>query len=208
MSNSEKYFGKVEIFEILERHINQVVEIHIKAFPGFFLSELGNEVLRVFYKSLLRDKTTIFYGVKIEGELVGFFVASLDPKGLYTRMFLKNISRFILPLFLSFLKNLNFVKRMIISIMSSNKKNVSPSYTTSLLSICVSPAYSGKGVGKILLNTLEKELLLHKTHGYYLTTDANNNNATNQFYLNFGFKLFGIYSQGKRIMNIYIKDIK
>jgi len=208
MNFSEKYFGKFEIVEILEYHINQVIEIHIAAFPGFFLSELGNDVLRVFYKSLLQDKTTIFYGVKNEGELVGFFVASLEPKGLYTRLFLKNISRFILPLFFSFLKNLNLLKRMIISVMSSNKRNDSPLYPTSLLSICVSPAYAGKGIGKILLTTLENELRLRKRHGYYLTTDANNNNATNQFYLNFGFKLYGSYGQGKRIMNIYIKDIQ
>ena len=208
MNFSEKYFGKVEIVEILEYHINQIVEIHIAAFPGFFLSELGNDVLRVFYKSLLQDKKTIFYGVKNEGGLVGFFVVSLEPKGLYTRLFFKNISRFTLPLFFSFLKNLNFVNRMIISVMSSNKSNVSPSYPTSLLSICVSPEYAGKGIGKILLSTLEKELLLRKRHGYYLTTDANKNNATNQFYLNYGFKLYGSYGQGKRIMNIYVKDIK
>jgi ribosomal protein S18 acetylase RimI-like enzyme len=81
-------------------------------------------------------------------------------------------------------------------------------YSASLLSICVSPAHVGKGIGKILLTTLEKELQLRKRHGYFLTTDSNNNNATNQFYLNFGFKLYGSYGQGKRIMNIYVKDIK
>ena len=208
MNFSEKYFGKFEIVKILEYHINQVIEIHIAAFPGFFLSELGNDVLRVFYKSLLQDKTTIFYGVKNEGELVGFFVASLKPKGLYTRLFFKNISRFILPLFFSFLKNLSLLKRMMTSASSSSKLEVSTIYPASLLSICVSPAHAGNGIGKILLSTLEKELQLRKRHGYYLTTDANNNNATNQFYLNFGFKLNGSYSQGKRIMNIYVKDIK
>jgi ribosomal protein S18 acetylase RimI-like enzyme len=208
MNFSEKYFGKVEIVAILECHINQVIEIHIAAFPGFFLSELGNDVLRVFYKSLLQDKTTIFYGVKNEGELVGFFVASLKSKGLYTRLFFKNISRFILPLFFSFSKNLSLLKRMMTSASSSSKLEVSTIYPASLLSICVSPAHAGKGIGKILLSTLEKELQLRKRHGYYLTTDANNNSDTNQFYLNFGFKLNGSYSQGKRIMNIYVKDIK
>ena len=208
MNFSENYSDKVEIFEILEYHINQIVEIHIKAFPGFFLSELGNEVLRVFYKSLLQDKTTIFYGVKNEGGLVGFFVASVESKGLYTRLFLKNISRFILPLLFSFSKNLSLLKRMMTSASSSSKLEVSTIYPASLLSICVSPAHAGKGIGKILLSTLEKELQLRKRHGYYLTTDAKNNNATNQFYLNSGFKLNGSYSQGKRIMNIYVKDIK
>lgn len=208
MNFSENYSDKVEIIEILEYHINQIVEIHIKAFPGFFLSELGIEVLRVFYKSLLQDKTTIFYGVKNEEGLVGFFVASIESKGLYTRLFLKNISRFILPLLFSFSKNLGLLKRMMTSASSSSKLEVSTIYPASLLSICVSPAHAGKGIGKVLLSTLEKELQFRKRHGYYLTTDAINNNATNQFYLNSGFRLYGSYSQGKRIMNIYIKDLK
>ena len=208
MNFSQKYSGKVEIIEILEYHINQVVEIHIKAFPGFFLSELGNDVLRVFYKSLLQDKKTIFYGVKNEGGLVGFFVVSLEPTGVYSRLFFKNISRFILPLFFSFSKNFSLLKRMMTSASSSSNLEVSTMYSASLLSICVSPAHVGKGIGKILLTTLEKELRLRQRHGYYLTTDSHNNNSTNQFYLNFGFKLYGSYSQGKRIMNIYVKDIK
>ena len=208
MNFPEKYSGKIEIIENLEYHINQVVEIHIKAFPGFFLSELGNDVLRVFYKSLLQDKKTIFYGVKNEGVLVGFFVVSLEPTGLYSRLFFKNISRFILPLFFSFSKNFSLLKRMITSASSSSKLEVSTMYSASLLSICVSPAHVGKGIGKILLTTLENELRLRKRNGYYLTTDAHNNYSTNQFYLNFGFNLYGSYSQGKRIMNIYVKDIK
>jgi ribosomal protein S18 acetylase RimI-like enzyme len=197
-----------QIIEISKDYIEQAVQIHLAAFPGFFLSELGNDVLRVFYKSLLQDKKTLFYGVKNDGGLVGFFVASLKPTGLYKRLFFKNISRFILPLFFSFWKNFSLLKRMITSASSSSKLEVSTTYPASLLSICVSPAHAGKGIGKILLTTLENELRLRKWHGYYLTTDANNNNSTNQFYLNFGFKLNGSYSQGKRVMNIYVKDIK
>ncbi|MCX8484527.1 MAG: GNAT family N-acetyltransferase [Bacteroidia bacterium] len=198
----------IEIVEILDDEINDVVKIHLKAFPGFFLTKLGNEVLEVFYKSLLKSKGTIFYGVKNEGELVGFLVASLEPKGLYTKLFFKNIVRFALPLFFSFLKNLNFLKRMIISVMSSNKVSISQSYPTSLLSICVSPSNAGKGVGKFLLNRLEKELILQNQSGYYLTTDAENNIATNRFYLSCGFKLYDTYSQGSRRMNLYVKELK
>jgi ribosomal protein S18 acetylase RimI-like enzyme len=199
---------KYEIVQIINNHIDEVIDIHITSFPGFFLTDLGKEVLRVFYQSLLEDKSTIFYGVRINAQLVGFFVASKSPKSLYTKLFFKNILRFTVPLAFSFLKNLNLLKRMYTSFTSSNKYYIVPLYSSSLLSICVSPAHAGKGVGKILLNKLEKELIFYKNYGYYLTTDAENNYATNHFYLTLGFKLYDTYNQGNRLMNIYAKELK
>jgi ribosomal protein S18 acetylase RimI-like enzyme len=81
-------------------------------------------------------------------------------------------------------------------------------YTASLLSICVSTAHAGKGIGKTLLLRLEKELIAQNLSGYFLTTDAENNRATNYFYLNNGFKSCDIYNQGKRKMILYVKDLK
>jgi len=198
----------MEIVQLKREDALEIAAVHIRSFPGFFLTDLGKDVLHVFYEVLILEESTIVWGVKMDNELVGFFVSSTEPIGLYPRIFKKYFLKFLMPLTFSFLKNINLFGRMITSIVSTKSFEVSHAYSASLLSICVSPAYAGKGIGKILLSTLEKELLLCKHHGYYLTTDANNNNATNQFYLNFGFKLYGSYSQGKRIMNTYVKDIE
>ena len=60
----------------------------------------------------------------------------------------------------------------------------------------------------MLLGKLEKELVLKGQNGYYLTTDKENNEATNHFYLNYGFQLHDVFMQGKREMNVYLKDVK
>lgn len=86
--------------------------------------------------------------------------------------------------------------------------DVPKAYSAVLLSICVSPSSSGKGIGKMLLGKLEIELQLKGQSGYYLTTDKENNKATNFFYLNNGFQLYDVFLQGKRIMNVYLKDLK
>ena len=199
--------GNFEIIEISLDHIDQVVEVHCIAFPGFFLTELGKEVLRVFYRSLLQNKATLFYGVLSDRELVGFFVASIEPHGLYTRIFIKNIFSFFWPLISAFSRNILFLKRMITSFTSSGMYEVPTIYRAALLSICVHSEHAGKGIGKILLNRLEKELFKRKLSGYFLTTDAENNDATNYFYLSNGFKLCDTYFQGKRKMIVYIKDL-
>ena len=104
-------------------------------------------------------------------------------------------------------KYIRLLRRMFISIASSKAFDIPKSYSVALLSICVSPSFSGKGIGKILLGKLENDLVLMGQNGYYLTTDKENNEATNHFYLNYGFQLHDVFIQGKRIMNIYVKDI-
>lgn len=187
--------------------IHQVADIHEKAFRGFFLTLLGKPFLRIFYGALLQDKSTIFYSWNKEGEILGFLFASTSPKGLYKKIFLKHIFRFSIQLFFVFSKRISLLGRLIKSYSAGKLINPRVGYAA-LLSIAVSPDYSGRGIGKLLLIKLEKDLIKHGINGYYLTTDANNNYATNQFYLNFGFKLNGSYSQGKRLMNIYVKDLK
>ena len=185
-----------------------IAKIHCIAFPGFFLTDLGKGVLRVFYAALIQDNSTIVLGLRKNQTLVGFFVASIAPSGLYTRIFKKHFLMFFAPLTISFLKNISLLGRMITSIHSSKSYVVPSGNSTSLLSICVSPSFAGKGMGKLLLTKLEEELILQKIEGYYLTTDKENNVATNHFYLSNGFKLYDVFSQGKRKMNIYLKDLK
>jgi ribosomal protein S18 acetylase RimI-like enzyme len=197
-----------ELIELKKENAAEITAIHILAFPGFFLTDLGKNVLRVFYAALIQDESTIVWGIKNNKELVGFFVASTSPDGLYTRVFKKHLFKFFLPLTISFLNNISLLGRMMTSFSSSKAFEVPKAYSAALLSICVSPSFSGKGVGKLLLRKLENELVLKGQKGYYLTTDKENNEATNHFYLNNGFQVKDVFIQGNRIMNIYVKDIK
>jgi ribosomal protein S18 acetylase RimI-like enzyme len=185
----------------------EIAALHRAAFKGFFLTDLGINVLRVFYSSLIQDKATIIWGVKSDDVLVGFFLVSKTPKNLYTRIFKINFFNFFIPLSISLIKNLSLLRRLIVSMVSSKSVEVPSTYAASLLSICVEPSFSGKGIGKMLLSKLESELFINNLSGYYLTTDTDNNDATNYFYLNNGFFLHQIFLQGKRRMNVYLKNI-
>jgi ribosomal protein S18 acetylase RimI-like enzyme len=198
----------IQLIQLNRENTPEIAAIHCKAFPGFFLTDLGIDVLDVFYEALILDKSTLVWGVKDDQELIGFFVASSAPNGLYKRIFKQRFFSFFLPISVSFLKNINLLKRMIVSISSSSSIIVPNAYSVSLLSICVSPSHSSKGIGRMLLGKLESLLKLQQEKGYYLTTDTDNNVATNKFYLSNGFQLLDVYLQGNRRMNIYIKDLK
>lgn len=80
-----------DLVKIGTSDLNQVVRIHQVSFPNFFLTQLGSRVLTLFYKGLINDPNTISWGISNEGNLVGFFVASLNSKGLYKRIVKKNM---------------------------------------------------------------------------------------------------------------------
>jgi GNAT superfamily N-acetyltransferase len=190
---------------LTKKDAKEIASIHSLAFPNFFLTALGEQVLKVFYASLIDDKGTIASAVKENNSIVGFFVASTEPNGLYARIFKKNISIFFFPLTLAFLKRPSLLKRMIVSLTSTKSYNIPDNTMPALLSICVKPDSAGNGVGKVLIGELERALIAQSKNGYYLTTDAENNIATNQFYLKNGFHLHTAFFQGKRSMNLYTK---
>jgi GNAT superfamily N-acetyltransferase len=187
--------------------ISTVAKIHIAAFPNFFLTSLGYKVLCVFYDALLKDKATMGWAVVVEAKIVGFFVASTYPSGLYSRIFKKHFFGFLFPLLVAFLKRPILLKRMLVSFASQKSHHTPDGSHPALLSICVDPSFSGKGVGTSMLHKLEDELRKTEQKGYYLTTDADNNESTNQFYLKNEFDLFASFQQGNRKMNLYSKQL-
>jgi ribosomal protein S18 acetylase RimI-like enzyme len=195
------------IAKIRNCEIPEIVEIHLKSFPNFFLSNLGKDVLFHFYSQLLQENNTISFCVKNNKKNIGFVFASTRTEGMYTRIFKHGFSKFFLPLILSFFKNPNLFNRMIISYISTRKHKLNTSIPASILSICVIPESAGRGIGKVLLDKLENELIRLGLNGYYLTTDADNNDLTNRFYLKNDFRLNSTFSQGKRRMNLYLKDL-
>ena len=76
-----------------------------------------------------------------------------------------------------------------------------------LSSLAVSPAAQGQGIGRALVQRWLDEARLRGARGGFLTTDAENNDAVNRFYLSLGWKLEAAYTTREgRKMNRYEYD--
>lgn len=197
----------IYIDKIRSCDIPKIVSIHLEAFPNYFLTDLGKDVLNHFYSLILKESNAISFCVRSNDMIIGFVLASTQAKGLYKRIFFRGFFNLITPLFISFLKNPLLFKRMIISFISTYKHKIQKSRSASILSICVRPDNGGKGIGKFLIEKLENELIVQNVDSYYLTTDSDNNDLTNNFYLKNDFRLHSIFLQGTRRMNLYIKEL-
>ena len=70
----------MEIRKVTKHEINQVVTIHKKAFNDFFLTQLGDKFLWVYYYSVSKNKNSILIGYYDDEKLLGFSCATFLSK--------------------------------------------------------------------------------------------------------------------------------
>ena len=78
-----------------------------------------------------------------------------------------------------------------------------------LSSIAVRPAVWGRGIGKALMRSFIEVARNKSAKAIYLTTDAKDNDRTNDFYLSFKFRLSETFlTPSRRVMHEYILELQ
>ena len=66
----------MEVKVVDKRDINEIVRIHIDAFKGFFLTELGKTFLKKYYSSVLYHPDGILLGCFENGKIISIEITS------------------------------------------------------------------------------------------------------------------------------------
>lgn len=188
------------------QHVPQVVQVHLDAFPGFFLSFLGKNFLSVLYTGILNDSSGIAYVFDDGQKILGFVAGTDNPKGFYKRILKRYWYRFGFALIFPILKNPQIIPRLLRAFHRDRAEDVHSDCAT-LMSIAVSRFAQNSGIGQQLLNAFLNEVQRRGVKRVNLTTDAVNNDKTNIFYLKHGFWLNNTFTTPEgRIMNEYMFD--
>ena len=185
-------------------HLKKIALLHYDSFPEFFLTTLGKPFLEVFYKSILLHSDGIAIGIFENEKLVAFAVGSSKKDGFYSAIFKNNffeLGFYCLP---SLIRKPQIGKRIYKSFFTKSTSEDFILESATLLSICVDPKQSKRGLGAIVLKDFEKEAF-QRSNGISLTTDYYNNDSVNSFYLKNNYKLISDFNQGDRRMNLYYK---
>lgn len=181
-----------------------IVDIHIKAFPEFFLTKLGPRFLYKYYNLILNYEEKIFLVMEKDGYPIGFVAGFSRPLNFYTYMRQhKTVLSFILiPIIF---RNPFLIPRIISNFCSTNKIEQDESVIKcELASIAVNPDYAGQGLGKKLVKAFIEVSQKQNVDNICLTTDVNNNEVVNNFYQSLGFSLYRTFiAPGNRLMNEY-----
>ena len=183
--------------------IPEIVQIHMVAFPGFFMTLLGPEFLERYYRLLIDFPDRIFWVKQWNMELEGFVSGFLNPD-----LFYQGLRRCRWNLLGSIVArvscNPSLIPRLLASYaQAGHSSEQEEADVCELSSIAVPPNLSGRGIGKGLVNAFI-EATRGRARSIVLTTDADGNEKVNGFYRSLGFVCEGAYERSKgRRLNIY-----
>lgn len=196
------------IKEMEEEQISSVVAVHLAGFQGFFLSFLGPAFLRQLYSSLIEDKYGVCFVAVDTNGVVGFVAGTTRSSGVYSRLLRQSLIKFSLAVIPAVLKRPSIVPRLFRGINDPHGEPISDSNRGTLMSITVLPDEQGKGIGQKLVRAFLKQASTQGVGQVDLTTDQDDNESTNLFYRQLGFRLERSFRTPEgRGMNQYAIDL-
>lgn len=186
-----------------KKYLKEIVDIHLKTFKGFFLTELGGGFLKTLYKGYMNGEASGIIIAVEDDKVVGFIAYSKDYSRFYKNLIKRSIIQFGFYSMIAAIKHPSFIGRLFGAFGKSDEVSKEEKYVE-LASIGILPDSKGKGIGTLLIDYLKKMIDFENYSYISLETDAENNDKVNSFYVKNGFELVRSYStkQGRK-MNEY-----
>lgn len=198
----------MNIRKATSKDIERIVDIHCSAFKGFFLTELGEGFLHLYYSSYFKEDSAVLLVAEQNGVVVGFSSATSLSAGFNTRLVKRNFLKYALRGCIVALTRPKALVNLSKNWSHRDSSVEDNGNYAELMSIAVHPKAQGWGVGKFLLFKTEEELKILKADKLSLTTDYYNNDKTIGFYKSQGFEEFYIFfAYPDRKMYRFIKEL-
>lgn len=172
--------------------INQIVDIHLKTFKGFFLTFMGQGFLSQMYTAYTKHPQSGIFVAEENGAVIGFVAYSGNMSGLYKYMIKHQLIQFAWYSLGAFLRKPKVFMRLIRAFLKPGESQRNEKYVE-LASIGVHPDVKAKGIGSQLIDALKAEVDFNAFEYITLETDAVNNEAANKFYVKNGFRIVREY---------------
>lgn len=181
-----------------ERDLSSVVDVHMRAFPHFFLTLLGPSFLKVFYKFFITHNCGWLVVWENKGTIAGFAAFTDDPDVFFAELKKqKGFLLFLKMLPILFKKPKIVLRKLFRGLFYRGDKVEDIKNGGLLSSIGVSPDQAGKNIGSLLLQDIEVRLLNSQCQSIYLTTDAYDNEITIHFYEKNGYRVHSRFRQSR-----------
>lgn len=192
-----------ELDKLSSEYINNIAQLHKKAFPTFFLTQLGTPFLQTLYTGYVEDNDSGIIVAEENDYLMGFIAYSNNYANFYNNLIKNHLFKFAFCSLGAAIRHPSFIKRLLGAFEKSESVAKKERYVE-LASICVDPLIESKGIGSALIDYLKSMVDFDIFSYINLETDAYGNDGVNKFYVKNGFRLAKTYTTAQgRWMNEY-----
>jgi hypothetical protein len=188
--------------------VRPLARLHRAAFPGFFLSTLGEPFLVQFYRGFLTDDSAVSVVARVpDGSVCGAVVGTAQPADFFGRLVRNRCPGFILASARVVALNPRAAPRLFRAV---RYRGDTPTGCRGALlsSLCVVPSLQGAGGRASAGRGVDTRGRWPGVDTAFLTTDAEDNGAVNRFYQAQGWVLSETYvTREGRSMNRYTKRL-
>lgn len=188
--------------------VRAVTEVHLAAFPGFFLSFLGRGFLEQLYRGIVDDPTGIAFVATSSGAVSGFVAGTSAPARFYRRLLGRRVVAFAWHSGLAVLRRPGSLPRLLRAFTKSSDAPPEATARAELMSLAVHPLHREGGLGAQLVEVFHSGAVALGARSVFLTTDASGNENVNRFYERCGFTLSRTFTTPEgRSMNEYERSL-
>lgn len=188
--------------------LDEVVAVHVEAFPGFFLTQLGPAFLQGYYRAVLGFDAGCLLVAEMHGRVAGFVAGFADPCRFYS-VFRRQPLTFAPAILAGLLRRPWLIARIFARIGAvlhrgrRTRDERGAGNACELSSLAVDPRARHRGIGRKLVVAFVTEARERGLDVVRLTTDAQDNDRVNAFYAGLGFRLASRNGAATRPMNQY-----
>lgn len=177
------------VLNLSETEILTICDIHKKELSESVLNKFGAKLLKLLYYSFPKNRNNIVIIAKHNKKVVGYLVATTNINNFIKKSFLNNFFSINFEVLRLCLTNFKLFPLFIGYFFIKHPKRIS---SAELQFIAINHNYQNRGLGKLLLSTLNREFRKENVFQYYVGTKALNQKS-NIFYKKNKFKQ--IYSE-------------
>jgi ribosomal protein S18 acetylase RimI-like enzyme len=185
--------------------LDDIVSVHVEAFPRFFLTQLGPRFLRDYYRCVLEYPGGILLTEGGPRGVQGFVAGFLNPPAFY-----RELRRRRVRLALAAVAGL-IARPSRLGTLRANYHRAGDlahetdgTDTAELSSLAVRTGSTGTGIGSRLVRRFAEVARAQGAERVVLTTDAEGNEAVNRFYRRLGFACTRTFeARPGRVLNEY-----
>ena len=167
--------------------VGAVVDIHVAAFPGYFLTSLGPRFLALYYAQVVRARLGIGLVFARDGRVLGFAAGEFSPGRFYRELFFRRSLVFAFYALKAVAKKPSILLRMARQVVQRVEAPASDDVAR-LASLAVTPEEQEHGYGRVLVAAFIEHV--RDRGGKAVLLEARKENQTFvQFYEQMGFEV-------------------